>query len=90
MIEQHAYTLTANVRQAVNVDSSGDGIRLLIHNNDDQHPLYIGNGSVTAANGLHVPKGTTIEVKIESDERLYLVSGHDIEARVLALDVRPA
>jgi hypothetical protein len=48
--------------------------RLHIHNMDNTKVLYLGNGGVTAANGLGLQKLESIELTLNPGESLYAVS----------------
>lgn len=48
--------------------------RLHIHNMDNTKVLYLGNGSVTVANGLGLQKLESIELILNPGESLYAVS----------------
>jgi hypothetical protein len=60
---------------AVLVDGiSPNPSRLHIHNMDNTKVLYLGNGSVTIANGLGLQKLESIELILNPGESLYAVS----------------
>jgi hypothetical protein len=60
---------------AVLVDGiSPNPSRLHIHNMDNTKVLYLGNGSVTVANGLGLQKLDSIELILNPGESLYAVS----------------
>ena len=48
--------------------------RLHIHNMDNTKLLFIGNGSVTIANGLALEKQDSVELTLNAGESLYAVS----------------
>lgn len=49
--------------------------RITIHNVDNTDALYIGNGTVTLANGLVLRKEETLQFELEPLEQIYAVSG---------------
>jgi len=53
---------------------SANPSRLHIHNMDNTKVLYLGNGGVTAANGLGLQKLESIELILNPGESLYAVS----------------
>ena len=61
------------VRQLVDGISPNPS-RLHIHNMDNTKVLYIGNDSLTIANGLGLQKLDSIELTINPGESLYAVS----------------
>lgn len=50
--------------------------------------LYIGGEDVSAANGLHLTNGSTIELFVQTNETVYAISGASTHTmRVLTPDV---
>lgn len=49
-------------------------LRVHIHNNDNTNFLFIGNGNVSSSNGLILSKQDSIEVVLNPNEILYLIS----------------
>lgn len=61
--------------------TSTSNFRLHIHNMDNTDTLFIGNGDVTIANGLGLPKLDSIELECYPGETVFVVSpksGHNI------------
>lgn len=55
--------------------------RVLIKNDDNTDAVFIGNGDVTAANGLRLAKEATVELRLAPLDRVFAVStkqGHTI------------
>jgi hypothetical protein len=48
--------------------------RLHLHNNDNTKALFVGNSSVTIANGMKMNGGEVLEFIISPNEQLYVVS----------------
>lgn len=53
---------------------SANPSRLHIHNMDNTKTLYIGNNSVTIANGLALQKLDSVELTLNAGESVYAIS----------------
>jgi hypothetical protein len=67
---------------AVQIDgTSNSNYKLHIHNMDNTDTLFIGNGNLTTANGLGLPKLDSIELNCYPGETIWVVSpktGHSV------------
>lgn len=61
--------------------TSTNPFRLHIHNNEASTTLYVGNESVTTANGLRLESKDSLEIQMNPGESIYIVStseNHDV------------
>jgi plastocyanin domain-containing protein len=67
---QQTISATAQLVDGISPNPS----RLHIHNMDNTKVIYLGNGSVTVANGLGLQKLDSIELTLNPGESLYAIS----------------
>ena len=65
-----AYTITATPTLIIPADNKNRTV--VIHSGTGS--VYLGNGTVSSTNGIHLPNGTTIELSIPYNETLYAVT----------------
>lgn len=59
--------------------------KIIIQNTCGNAPIYIGSAGVTAADGLKIPKGDSVELEIGPDVSLYVIAPQSTNVRVLEL-----
>ena len=76
------FTLGTAVQQIVAPDDMAQ--RVTIHNNDSSQQIYLGNASVTTANGMHLDGKEERQITLNPGESLYAVStgSHQISVMI--------
>jgi nitrous oxidase accessory protein NosD len=66
--------ITAGTARVQIDGSSASDFRLHIHNMDNTDAIYIGNETVTAANGFALFKQDSVELQCYASEQVYVIS----------------
>lgn len=85
-VKTYSYDLTAGVRQQV-VPPNVEPQEVCIHNHEhgQGHEIFIGNSSVTVANGMHAVAAQTSQITLNPGDDLWAICSNNSNLRIMVV-----